>query len=238
MKIKSLGLDFIPKSQMDKQSVINGYFQTYLYKEMLKIALNTEEGDFTSSWVKDMFATMVAEKTGIERVSYLNKRNRGENIYAFKAFGYTKENIKKIIETEAKKNSIEPSLVMAIVEVESNFNPNAVSPKGAKGLMQIMDSTAKELNLKDPFDPYENIKSGIKHLKYLMKKYNNDLEKVIAAYNAGAGAVDKYKGIPPYKETINYVEKVKRAKMRYEGKVYKLYSDNREKGKGEKNGEI
>ncbi|WP_039938492.1 lytic transglycosylase domain-containing protein [Leptospira terpstrae] len=113
------------------------------------------------------------------------------------------------IESIAKSQGMDPNLVKAMVKAESDFKPKAVSPKGAMGLMQLMPETAESLGVTDPFDPEDNIGGGVKFLKGLMKEFK-DPEKAIAAYNAGPGAVKRYKGIPPYEETQKYVNKVKR----------------------------
>ena len=103
---------------------------------------------------------------------------------------------------------MEPSLVDSVIRVESNYNPNAISPKGAMGLMQLIPSTARRFGVNDTFHPAQNIEGGVKYLKYLMQLYNGDERLALAAYNAGEGAVAKYKGIPPYAETQNYVYQV------------------------------
>ncbi|HMK36756.1 MAG TPA: lytic transglycosylase domain-containing protein [Desulfomonilaceae bacterium] len=115
--------------------------------------------------------------------------------------------IGEIVTEISSKFTIDANLVKAIIMAESNCNPNAVSKKGAQGLMQLMPSTAKDLNVSKPLDPRENILGGVKYIKGLMASYG-DLELALAAYNAGPGAVQKYAGIPPYRETINYVKKV------------------------------
>jgi len=127
-------------------------------------------------------------------------------VIVFSRAGKPKD-IDEIISEIAKKFDIESSLVKAIVMAESNCNPSAVSAKGAQGLMQLMPSTAKDLNVTRPLDPRENIVGGVKYIKGLLASYGN-LKLALAAYNAGPGAVQKYAGIPPYRETINYVEKV------------------------------
>ncbi|XDD48480.1 lytic transglycosylase domain-containing protein [Leptospira sp. WS39.C2] len=113
------------------------------------------------------------------------------------------------IESIAEAQGLDPNLVKAMVKAESGFKPKAVSPKGAMGLMQLMPETAEGLGVKDPFDPEENVTGGVKFLKGLLKEFK-DPEKAIAAYNAGPGAVKRYKGVPPYEETKQYVSKVKR----------------------------
>lgn len=117
------------------------------------------------------------------------------------------KSIDEIVTEIASKFSIDASLVKAIIMAESKCDPNAVSRKGAQGLMQLMPSTAKNLNVNRPFDPRENIIGGVKYIKGLMASYGK-LELALAAYNAGPGAVQKYAGIPPYRETIDYVKKV------------------------------
>lgn len=119
----------------------------------------------------------------------------------------TLEPYKNIISNYAKTYGIDPILISLIIRFESNFNEKAISYKGAKGLMQLMDSVSGQHNI-DPYNPEENIKVGVYYFSTLMKKYNNDIKLALAAYNAGPGAVDKYSGVPPYKETQDYVAKI------------------------------
>jgi hypothetical protein len=114
------------------------------------------------------------------------------------------------IEEVATQYGVAPKLVAAIVAVESEFNPRAVSRRGAEGLMQLMPATAAYLEVEDPFDPRDNIDGGVRHLKRLMKRFHNDLPLVLAAYNAGEQAVINHRGIPPYRETRQYVVRVLR----------------------------
>jgi Transglycosylase SLT domain len=108
----------------------------------------------------------------------------------------------------ARRHGLDPELVMAVVSVESGFRPEAVSPKGARGLMQLMPRTAESLGVENAFDPAQNLEGGARHLGQLLTLYGGDLAKALAAYNAGEGAVDRHGGVPPYRETRAYVKKV------------------------------
>jgi hypothetical protein len=116
--------------------------------------------------------------------------------------------IDSAIEQAAARHNVDPNLVRAVVKVESNFNPNAVSRKGAMGLMQLMPSTARQLKVKNPFDPEQNVDAGVRHLKQLLESYGGDVKLTLAAYNAGAGAVARSSGVPHYAETQNYVRRI------------------------------
>ena len=116
--------------------------------------------------------------------------------------------IDKLIDKYATQNNLDPDFVKAVVKQESGFNPNAKSHCGAMGLMQLMPSTAQGLGVKNAFDAEQNIYGGTKYLKGLMDRFGNNKELALAAYNAGPNAVKKYNGVPPYKETQNYVKNV------------------------------
>ncbi|WP_461833363.1 lytic transglycosylase domain-containing protein [Desulfothermus sp.] len=139
-----------------------------------------------------------------------------------------KKQIKKILKRYCQIYNVDYYLAYSILKVESNFNPHAVSQKGAKGLMQIVPVTQRELKIFSPFDPEENIEGGVRYLRKLMDRFNR-IELVIAAYNAGPNAVIKYNGIPPYKETKNYVKKVLRLYKRLKNKNYILTLSKEEK---------
>jgi soluble lytic murein transglycosylase-like protein len=118
------------------------------------------------------------------------------------------KSVDDIIDGAAEKHAVDPHLVRAIVKVESNFNPGAISRKGAMGLMQLIPQTARRLGVSDIFDPQENVDAGVRYLKYLLALYNGNLRLSLAAYNAGEKAVDRHSGIPPYPETRQYVNKI------------------------------
>jgi len=115
----------------------------------------------------------------------------------------------QIIRMIAQKYDVDPELIHSIIKAESNYDSQAVSPKGAVGLMQLMPDTAKEYGVKDRYDPVENIEGGTKFLKDLFQTYDQKDDLVLAAYNAGPEAVKKHKGIPPYPETVQYIQRVK-----------------------------
>lgn len=121
-----------------------------------------------------------------------------------------------IIYRAGKKAGVDPRFIHAVIKQESRYDPKAVSPVGAQGLMQMMPATAKRFGLKDPFDAKANVEAGTKYLKWLLKRFDGDVSLALAGYNAGEGSVDKYKGIPPYTETQNYVKKI----VSNYGKVY------------------
>jgi hypothetical protein len=117
----------------------------------------------------------------------------------------------ELIETVSLKHGIDPALVHAVVEAESNYRPGAKSQVGARGLMQVMPATARDLGVASAamlFDPQQNLEAGVKYLKWLLARFDGDLPNAIAAYNAGPAAVARYRGVPPFRETQDYVKKV------------------------------
>jgi len=129
----------------------------------------------------------------------------------------------RLIRQYADKHDVDFALVKAIMQAESSFNPYAVSHKGARGLMQIMPETADQYGVKDLYNPRENIRAAVQHLKYLFERFDHRPVLVIAAYNAGETAVRKHRGIPPFEETENYVRKVLKYKRQYTPH-YRVYS--------------
>lgn len=119
--------------------------------------------------------------------------------------------------TAAYVNELDPDLLRAVIFLESRFEEDTLSPRGAVGLMQLMPRTAQELGVVDPLNPIQNIAGGAKYLAYLIKRFDGDIHLALAAYNAGPGAVKKYGGIPPYRETQAYVRKALQAYNKFRG---------------------
>jgi hypothetical protein len=122
---------------------------------------------------------------------------------------------KPLIEQSARAHAVDAALIRAVIHAESNFNHQARSTAGAEGLMQLMPATQQRLQVGDPYDARENIDAGTRLLKHLLQKYDNNIAHAAAAYNAGEGAVARYRGIPPYDETRNYVQRVTQLHARY-----------------------
>ena len=159
-------------------------------------------------------ASMQAARSAAAEVSqyYTHESSQSANarIISANARGHqaTPEEVDASIVMAAARHNVDPNLVRAVVKVESNFNSNAVSRKGAMGLMQLMPSTARSLNLKNPFDAEQNVDAGVRHLKQLLENYGGDVNLTLAAYNAGSGAVARSAGIPHFAETQNYVRRI------------------------------
>jgi soluble lytic murein transglycosylase-like protein len=125
-----------------------------------------------------------------------------------RGYNVTTAAIDAAINEAAARHSVDPNLVRAMIKVESNFNPQAVSRKGAMGLMQLMPFTARRLNVSNPFDPQQNVDAGVRHLKVLLNNFGGDLQLTLAAYNAGEGAVARSNGVPHFAETQTYVKRI------------------------------
>jgi len=147
------------------------------------------------------FTNVPTSSEGDYRV-YIRERSKKTSVI------YSSERYDRYITKASQQHGVSFPLLKAIIKAESDFNPRAVSKKGAMGLMQIMPKNFKSLQIADPFDPLENIMGGARYFKKLLKRFNGELSLSLAAYNAGPAAVDIYKKIPPFKETRNYVEKV------------------------------
>jgi soluble lytic murein transglycosylase-like protein len=121
-----------------------------------------------------------------------------------------KQKFAELVRTLAPKYDVSPRLALAIVAVESNFEPYARSPKDARGLMQLIPGTAARFSVKNAYDPADNVRGGLSYLRWLLAYYRGEVELAAAAYNAGEGAVDRHRGVPPYAETRDYVKKIRR----------------------------
>lgn len=140
---------------------------------------------------------------------FMSESFNGYNGSAFDdKYSYAPLFYQEIVARKSRKYNIHPALVKAIIKAESNWNPYAISRKGAKGLMQLMPRTALDMGVRNSMNPEQNIEGGTKYISMLLNLFSGNLDLALAAYNAGPGAVKKYGGIPPYRETINYVKKV------------------------------
>ena len=151
-------------------------------------------------------AVMRAARSAASEVnSYLDEKAQNRETVNH---SFTQEDIDAAIDEAAARHHVDPSLVRSVVKVESNFNPNALSRKGAMGLMQLMPSTARSLNVSNPFDPQQNVDAGVRHLRKLLDSYGGDVRLSLAAYNAGPGAVARSAGVPRFRETQDYVRRI------------------------------
>ena len=130
------------------------------------------------------------------------------------AFNLDRDGAEKIVREAAERHRVDPALVRAVIETESGWNPAAKSRKGAIGLMQMMPTTAQRFGVNDAWSPQQNVDAGVRYLKVLLQRYDGNLDLALAAYNAGEGAVDRAHGIPAFRETRDYVQKVQNAYFR------------------------
>jgi soluble lytic murein transglycosylase-like protein len=130
------------------------------------------------------------------------------------AVSIDRDGVEKLVQEAAGRHQVDPALVRAVIETESNFNPLARSRKGAMGLMQLIPTTAQRFGVSDAYSPQQNVDAGVRYLKVLLERYDGNLDLALAAYNAGEGAVDRAHGIPAFRETRDYVQKVQNAYFR------------------------
>src|SRR2546421_8608425 len=158
-------------------------------------------------------ATMRAARSAAAEVNqYIgheaNPEITGSGTNFVRGQAFNQQDVDAAIVQAAARHNVDPNLVRSVIKVESNFNPNAVSRKGAMGLMQLMPSTARQLNVRNPFDPQQNVDAGVRHLKQLLENFGGDVKLSLAAYNAGAGAVSRSGDVPHFAETRNYVRRI------------------------------
>jgi len=174
----------------EKTSAQNTSQQIQSFDKVLQNSANVKFGDLLTKPVTKVNASLyTAQAQGADKLS-------------------PRQKIKDIVTRMSKKHGVDEKLVNALIKQESGFNPNAKSKVGAMGLMQLMPSTARGLGVTNPMDPEQNVEGGVKYLKSMLNKYNGNVILALAAYNAGPNAVDKYDGVPPYKETQNYVRSI------------------------------
>jgi soluble lytic murein transglycosylase-like protein len=163
-------------------------------------------------WKPVPSANIRAARSAAAEVNHYLGEQPGESSAAtftnFRERAFSPQDIDAAIDQAASRHNVDPNLVRAVIKVESNFNPNAVSRKGAMGLMQLMPQTARQLKVANPFDPQQNVDAGVRHLKQLMENYGGDVKLTLAAYNAGQGAVARSAGVPHFAETRNYVKRI------------------------------
>ena len=188
--VNTLNAQWAPVEKQNT-AVENQQAKIHSFENVLKNSTGVKFGDLLTRPVTKVNANIYSAQaeTGAEKIS-------------------TREQIKNIVFRAAKKHGVDEKLVNALIKQESGFNPNAKSKVGAMGLMQLMPATAKGLGVTNPMDPEQNVEGGVKYLKSMLNKYNGNVILALAAYNAGPGAVDKYDGVPPYKETQNYVKSI------------------------------
>ncbi len=161
-------------------------------------------------WFQDEQGVVHMSNVPVDQRFRFKERERGsEQVQVLP--GRRAKSYDKLIDRVARAEGLDTELLRAVVATESNFDPDAISKKGALGLMQLMPETARGMGVTDPFHPAENLEAGARHLRRLIEKYQGKLTLALSAYNAGETAVDRYKGIPPYPETQNYVKKVLKA---------------------------
>ena len=202
----------VPKSSLFGESFGIDIFTSMLDEKIANSIAETQTFGLSEMLIRHLEKKYDIEDKDVAKTGLKREKNVYHHSEGTKTIGLSPESrmnlYLSIINEAAAKYKIDPDLIKAVITQESSGIPKATSKQGAKGLMQLMDTTAEELEVRDVFDPEENIFAGTRHLKRLLVQHKGDLPMALAAYNAGSGAVKLYNGIPPYAETQNFVMKV------------------------------
>ncbi|MDZ7260805.1 MAG: transglycosylase SLT domain-containing protein [candidate division KSB1 bacterium] len=194
----------VPESGFSDENLGKSYFQSLFDEEMAVQISRTSNLGLAEMLYRELSSKAIAPSASVaEKTPEPVPRFEPDEKLLQKVRRY-----QHIIQAASQKYQVDVHLIQAVMAQESSGNPWAVSSKGAKGLMQLMETTAQEMGVRNIFDPRENIFGGTKYLAILLERFNGDISLALAAYNAGPGAVEKYGGIPPYKETQNYIKMV------------------------------
>ena len=186
------------------EKVLSNTAQSNFGSLLLNPALNVNANIYNTDFDNEISTGGINNATLLNAIREVNEAKTDFS----KPQAAEKSQILDMINKVSREHGIDEKLIQAVIKQESGFNPNAKSKAGAMGLMQLMPATAKAMGVKDPYNPTQNVEGGVKYLKSLLNKYNGNIILSLAAYNAGSGAVDKYDGVPPYKETQNYVKSI------------------------------
>jgi len=186
------------------EKVLSSTTQANFGSLLLNPASLNVNGNLYSNRPNDIDTSSITNTTLLNAIQEVNEARRDYS----KPDTSSKSQLLNMINNVARDNGVDEKLVQALIKQESGFNPNATSKAGAMGLMQLMPSTAKAMGVNDPYNAAQNVQGGVKYLKSMLDRYNGNVILALAAYNAGPGAVDKYDGVPPYKETQNYVKSI------------------------------
>ncbi|MFJ7938193.1 lytic transglycosylase domain-containing protein [Peribacillus sp. NPDC096622] len=196
--------------QFTNDNIKNTNSSRSVFQDMLSSLVSGDALEGTSQTLGSLLSNVEAETKSFLQpgsLTYMNI-NPISTAHANNQSSETETNYDHIISQAASLYNLPEKLIKSVIKQESNFNPEATSYAGATGLMQLMPATAKSLGVDDATDPEQNIMGGSKYLSQMMARYDGDIQVALAAYNAGPGNVDKYNGIPPFRETQNYVQKV------------------------------